>query len=91
MPSDRDGSSRRGWGVVPRQMGTGGRVRLLGISKRGDTYLRTLLIHGARAALLNSKSPPAWATTLAKERGNRRAGKQDGTDDLGFVGSRTKL
>lgn len=38
-------------GLVPRQSGTGGRVRLLGISKRGDHYLRTLLIHGARAAL----------------------------------------
>ena len=36
-------------GLVPRQSGTGGRVRLLGISKRGDPYLRTLLIHGARA------------------------------------------
>lgn len=38
-------------GLVPRQSGTGGRVKLLGISKRGDPYLRTLLIHGARAAL----------------------------------------
>lgn len=55
-------------GLVPRQSGTGGRVRLLGISKRGDTYLRTLLIHSARAALLNSKSPPSWATNLAQRR-----------------------
>ncbi|GAB7522139.1 IS110 family RNA-guided transposase [Paraburkholderia sp. 2C] len=38
-------------GLVPRQSGTGGRVKLLGISKRGDVYLRTLLIHGARAVL----------------------------------------
>lgn len=38
-------------GLVPRQSGTGGRVKLLGISKRGDPYLRTLLIHGARSAL----------------------------------------
>ena len=38
-------------GLVPRQSGTGGRVRLLGISKRGDPYLRTLLIHGARSVL----------------------------------------
>ncbi len=38
-------------GLVPRQHTTGGRPRLLGISKRGNTYLRTLLIHGARAAL----------------------------------------
>jgi transposase len=40
-------------GLVPRQSGTGGRVKLLGISKRGDTYLRTLLIHGARSVLLS--------------------------------------
>ena len=38
-------------GLVPRQSGTGGRVKLLGISKRGDPYLRTLLIHGARSVL----------------------------------------
>lgn len=38
-------------GLVPRQHTTGGKPRLFGISKRGNTYLRTLLIHGARAAL----------------------------------------
>ncbi|MFK3664150.1 IS110 family transposase [Ochrobactrum teleogrylli] len=38
-------------GLVPRQYSTGGKPRLLGISKRGKTYLRTLLIYGARAAL----------------------------------------
>lgn len=38
-------------GLVPRQQTTGGRARLLGITKRGNAYLRTLLIHGARAAL----------------------------------------
>jgi transposase len=38
-------------GLVPRQATTGGRPRLLGITKRGNKYLRTLLIHGARAAL----------------------------------------
>jgi transposase len=42
-------------GLVPRQSGTGGRVKLLGISKRGDVYLRTLLIHGARAVLAHPK------------------------------------
>ena len=55
-------------GLVPRQTGTGGRVRLLGISKRGDKYLRTLLIHGARAVLTRSKSPPQWLTELMKRR-----------------------
>lgn len=38
-------------GLVPRQHSSGGKPRLLGISKRGDAYLRTLLIHGGRAAL----------------------------------------
>ncbi len=55
-------------GLVPRQTGTGGRVRLLGISKRGDKYLRTLLIHGARSVLTSSKSPPEWLTGLMKRR-----------------------
>src|SRR6267154_2581580 len=44
-------------GLVARQATTGGRPRLLGITKRGNKYLRTLLIHGARAAL------PSLATT----------------------------
>jgi transposase len=55
-------------GLVPRQTGTGGRVRLLGISKRGDKYLRTLLIHGARSVLTNSKAPPQWLSELVKRR-----------------------
>jgi transposase len=38
-------------GLTPRQHSTGGRDRLLGISKRGDSYLRTLLVHGARAVV----------------------------------------
>lgn len=38
-------------GLVPKQMTTGGRPKLLGISKRGNVYLRKMLIHGARAAL----------------------------------------
>ena len=55
-------------GLVPRHSGTGGRVRMLGISKRGDTYLRTLLIHGARSVFTNSKAPPEWALRLAERR-----------------------
>ena len=48
----RSGREFAAWlGIVPRQSGTGGRVKLLGISKRGDPYLRTLLIHGARTEL----------------------------------------
>jgi transposase len=47
-------------GLVPRQVSTGGRPRLVGITKRGNKYLRKLLIHGARAALprlANSGTP----------------------------------
>jgi len=42
-------------GLVPRQNSSGGKTQLLGISKRGDTYLRWLLVHGARAALSYAK------------------------------------
>ena len=38
-------------GLTPRQHSTGGKTKLLGISKRGNAYLRTQLIHGARAAM----------------------------------------
>lgn len=55
-------------GLVPRQSGTGGRIRLLGISKRGDTYLRTLLIHGARSVLTHAKAPETWITELRRRR-----------------------
>jgi len=48
----RNGRELAAWlGLVPRQHSTGGRQVLLGISKRGDKYVRTLLIHGARAVL----------------------------------------
>ena len=55
-------------GLVPQHSGTGGRVRMLGISKRGDRYLRTLLIHGARSVITNSKVPPDWVLRLAERR-----------------------
>ncbi len=43
-------------GLVPRQYSSGGKDRLLGISKRSNTYLRTLLIHGARALICHAKN-----------------------------------
>lgn len=49
-------------------IGTGGRVRLLGISKRGDTYLRTLLIHGARSVLMHAKEPGKWLRQIGQRR-----------------------
>ena len=65
----RSGRQFAAWlGLVPRHSGTGGRVRMLGISKRGDTYLRTLLIHAARSVFTNSKAPPEWALRLAERR-----------------------
>lgn len=62
-------------GLVPRQYSTGGKARLLGISKRGNTYLRTLLIHGARAALpslSNSDTPMGRWLKAMIERGVHR-------------------
>ena len=38
--------------LIPKQNSSGGKSKLLGMSKRGDTYLRTLLIHGACSAML---------------------------------------
>lgn len=55
-------------GLVPRQSNTGGKPKLLGISKRGNKYLRKLLIHGARAALphIATRDPALgrWAKRL---------------------------
>ena len=55
-------------GLVPRQSGTGGKVKLLEISKRGDTYLRTLLIHGARSVLTHAKEPGPWLEQIKARR-----------------------
>jgi transposase len=55
-------------GIVPRQYSTGGKARLYGISKRGNNYLRKILIHGARAVVLRSKRDRIaigeWMTAL---------------------------
>ncbi|MDB6159375.1 MAG: family transposase [Gammaproteobacteria bacterium] len=59
-------------GLVPRQNSSGGKTKLLGISKRGDTYLRTLLIHGARSVLFSLKRDPdrpdGWLARVANRR-----------------------
>jgi transposase len=59
-------------GLVPRQHSTGGKQVLLGISKRGDAYLRTLLIHGGRSVLLAQKrrarEEESWSSALGKRR-----------------------
>ena len=58
-------------GLVPRQHSTGGKSNLLGISKRGDCYLRTLLIHGARAVILATErklTTQGWLVRLLDRR-----------------------
>ena len=55
-------------GLVPRQSGTGGRVRMLGNSKRGEVYLRTLLIHGARTVATRRKTRDPWLEQLLARR-----------------------
>lgn len=54
-------------GLVPRQTGTGGRVRQLGMSKRGNVYLRTLLMHGARAVVARRERSP-WIEGMLRRR-----------------------
>ena len=64
-------------GLVPAQNSSGDRERLLGISKRGDRYLRSLLVHGARSALkaARGKSDPLsrWMCRPADRRGHNKA------------------
>jgi len=59
-------------GLTPRQHSSGGKDRLLGISKRGDVYLRSLLIHGARAVVSQAKHRDdrlsRWVTGIAQRR-----------------------
>ena len=56
-------------GLVPRQITTGGKPRLAGITKRGNCYLRKLLIHGARAALPNFQERDAARRMVARASG----------------------
>ena len=64
-------------GVVPRQHSTGGKERLLGISKHGDRYLRTLLIHGPRATVHRARrktdARSRWILSLEQRRGKHIA------------------
>lgn len=54
-------------GLLPRHAGTGGKVRMGGISKRGDPYLRTLLVNGARS-IVSQANPPQWIAELLRRR-----------------------
>lgn len=58
-------------GIVPKQHSSGGKPTLLGMSKRGDPYLRTLLIHGARAVIyraMQKNDPDSWIVKLVARR-----------------------
>ena len=68
----KNGRQLAAWmGLVPKQKSSGGKQNLLGISKRGDTYLRTLLIHGARSVINASEKkaePESWLKKLMVRR-----------------------
>ena len=73
----KNGRHLAAWlGLVPRQVTTGGKPKLLGISKRGDVYVRKLLIHGARSVLISRRAlgaPQRWARTVAARCGTNKA------------------
>jgi transposase len=69
----KNGRELAAWlGLVPRQHSSGGKPLLLGISKRGDAYLRTLMVHGARSAVrvaVNKQtSTDSWTNELSTRR-----------------------
>ena len=69
----KNGRELAAWlGLVPRQHSSGGKVLMLGISKRGDAYLRTLMIHGARSVIrvAENKTTPTdkWTTVMLARR-----------------------
>jgi len=74
----KNGRQCAAWlGLTPRQDSTGGKNRLLGITKRGDVYLRTLLVHGARSIMRHSakRDDPKsrWVEQLRRRRGDNVA------------------
>ena len=74
----RNGREFAAWvGLTPREHSTGGKQRLLGISKRGDVYLRKLLVHGARVSLnyvgRYEDEVGKWANNLKQKKGTNRA------------------
>lgn len=76
--SFKNGRQFAAWlGLVPRQHSTGGKTRLFGISKRGDPYLRTLLIHGARSVVYHARhktdSRNRWIADKQRRLGTSKA------------------
>jgi len=70
--SCKNGRQVAAWlGLVPKQDSSGGEPKLLGMSKRGDTYLRTLLIHGGRSTVVAAQrweKPNPWLQGLLTRR-----------------------
>jgi len=64
-------------GLVPKQHSSGGKDRLLGISKRGDRYLRSLLVHGARSVIIQAANKDdrlsRWINRIRAARGYNKA------------------
>src|SRR5207302_11230232 len=91
----RSGREFAAWlGLVPRQNSTGGKHRLGGISKRGNQYLRRLLINGASANLLRSKATKAdpWVIGIRRRRPPLVvAVEQDGAHGLGGDAARERI
>jgi transposase len=74
----KNGRQFSAWiGLVPLQNSTGGKQKLLGISKKGDRYLRTLLIHGARSTVWRAKEKDdplsKWVQSVSNRRGANKA------------------
>lgn len=74
----KNGRQLSAWlGLTPKQHSSGGKTVLLGISKRGDCYLRKLLVHGARAVVYRARSKTdersMWVNAIASRRGFNKA------------------
>jgi hypothetical protein len=77
--------------LIPKQYSTGGKAKLLGISKRGNRYLRTMFIHGARSLVLRVNRERSTGGRLDQQpggqgtpqRGDRSHGSQAGADYMG--------
>uniref|UniRef100_UPI0038BB3F8C transposase n=1 Tax=Paraburkholderia sediminicola TaxID=458836 RepID=UPI0038BB3F8C len=78
-------------GLVPKQTGSGGKINLHGISKRGDAYLRTLLIHGARAVLRHAKEAVAKRDAFIEIGMEACGGSQHWARKLTAMGRQVKL